>query len=393
MVSRISLGKNLKKPRQLETWQTGRVLHAIGDGTWRERIQRIRSLPSGSPVRTEEKKKLPYVTFAGEFNCRNGRNLIRHAGQLGIDLDDLEIDMAHQVKHIAVDDPHCIAAFFSASGTGIRLLIRTPPVTASEHRTLFRAVADYVRTRYGVDPDPSGSDVARACFVSWDGGIWINPQATVLPVELPKIGEIVHSNPRSLCTSDRWKEHWWLWIVRDCMPTLYKPDGTALTHRVLLNLAKRLATGARHQKYPVALNEFEIAAEVWVDEARKRNIRLRGDKNEYRAELLAMVKTAITSEWLDHSLETWPRWTKCEGFPSGPDDRIMFAIQKHCEARGTHDFFISVRDAARVAGCSPSNAAAILKDLVKAGILRDITPSVRPARHAKTYRWKMEATR
>lgn len=39
----------------------------------------------------------------------------------------------------------------------------------------FRAVSNYIKKTYGVEPDKSGKDIARACFLPYDPDAFINP--------------------------------------------------------------------------------------------------------------------------------------------------------------------------------------------------------------------------
>jgi VirE N-terminal domain len=48
--------------------------------------------------------------------------------------------------------------------------------------TLWGAVIAYLRERYNLDVDPSGKDVSRLCFLSWDSDLYFNPHAQRFPV-------------------------------------------------------------------------------------------------------------------------------------------------------------------------------------------------------------------
>ena len=43
-------------------------------------------------------------------------------------------------------------------------------------REQFERVRRYVGFNYGLDPDKSGSDVCRACYLPWDDECFINPK-------------------------------------------------------------------------------------------------------------------------------------------------------------------------------------------------------------------------
>jgi hypothetical protein len=45
------------------------------------------------------------------------------------------------------------------------------------YKHAWQAVADYYRQQHGVTWDPSGKDICRLCFVSWDPALYLNPEA------------------------------------------------------------------------------------------------------------------------------------------------------------------------------------------------------------------------
>ena len=178
----LSFGLDVLKPWNLRTVTTGEVLCGIRDGTWREPVNHVRSLQGTE--RSEAKKLLPYWTPSGTFSSRRESGLIAHSGQVAIDLDHVPAAKRRETIHVAVDDPHCAAAFLSASAEGVRLIFKTPPCTARQHSAVFDHVADHVRRLYRIEPDLTGRDVSRPSFVSFDEGLWFRPSAEILPVRL-----------------------------------------------------------------------------------------------------------------------------------------------------------------------------------------------------------------
>src|SRR5438552_15863394 len=109
----VSFGNNAKRPHLLETRPTSQALDGIRDGEWRDGVERVRRLPYRTPEQRREKLKLPFVTWSGEFAYRKGDCLIRHSGQVGIDVDHLTPDECLKVIARAVRDRYCLAAFHS----------------------------------------------------------------------------------------------------------------------------------------------------------------------------------------------------------------------------------------------------------------------------------------
>jgi hypothetical protein len=391
----ISFGLNIRKPQELQTRTTGEVLESIHDGEWREQILNLRTMPQDSKQQHEAKKRLPFVTWSGVFRRRANDGLENHAGQIGIDLDDLSAADCTKAVQDAVADPFCLAAFKSARAGGVRLLFRIPPCNAEEHDSAFEQVAEHVRNVYGHEPDTSARDVSRASFVSFDEGLWCYPNAQVLPVIL----DLAHSDGcfGSCCEAHR------------CVPsatysvesarTLWgrmgsfhvgdavKQDGSVFTHVKLLDLGKAMALHAKRINHTLTGRDYDEAVRSWLTEHQRKGLRLRGDFVEYRAELRTSVEGARRKRWFTASAEKWTRWTRHPDFPDRPEERLLFAIRKHCEDAGSPDFFIGARDAGLLCGVSFRTGARLLGRLVGNRKLQLLTvPGEHLPFHAYEYR-------
>ena len=116
-----------------------------------------------------------YCTFSGLFRKRNEKELISHTGLLCIDFDgvpDVESLKARLLQHEYFETE---LLFTSPSGHGVKWVI---PIDLKgwSHSRYFKAVVNCVRAT-GLPPvDMSGSDVARACFLSYDPNAYIHPK-------------------------------------------------------------------------------------------------------------------------------------------------------------------------------------------------------------------------
>jgi len=386
----VSFGLNVRRPQELQTRATGSVLVSIRDGEWREPILNLRTMPPDSDQQREAKKKLPFVTWSGVFSYKANDRLLQHAGQIGIDLDGLSAADCTKAVQDAVADPFCLAAFKSARGGGVRLLFRIPPCNAKSHNAAFEQVAEHVRNVYGHDPDPHSRDVSRASFVSFDEGLWCYPNAKVLPV----IVDLSHSD--SCCVSrcvtpavysGELAMTPWTWMGRNHVGKSVKPNGTVYTHFKLLKLGMAMALHAARINHVLKHRDFDDAARAWFVEHQRKELRLRGNLDEYRAELRRNIEGARSKRWFKASVEKWTRWTRHPDFPKHPVERLLFAICKHCEDAGTREFFIGARDAGLVCGASYRTGARLLNRLVRNGNLKLLTvPDKRLPFHSFDYR-------
>src|SRR6266480_366988 len=104
LLAPVSFGLNIRKPEQLETCTTGRVLVGLGNGEWKKRVEHVRSLDFDSDAQKHAKQALPYVIWAGKFNGHSSVGLVQHSGQIAIDLDGLRPRQVKATFHRAIDD-------------------------------------------------------------------------------------------------------------------------------------------------------------------------------------------------------------------------------------------------------------------------------------------------
>lgn len=115
-------------------------------------------------------KNLPFVTISGIFKKRELKSLIDHSGYICIDVDDLiDYEHANELKSKIATDKHlpAVMIFISPSGHGVKIIYRINTNHQKQKET-FEAISNYFQKQYGIVVDRSGSDVSRACFLSYD---------------------------------------------------------------------------------------------------------------------------------------------------------------------------------------------------------------------------------
>jgi hypothetical protein len=392
MTARISIGNDIRRPGLLSTEPMGTILTGIGAGRWAEPITRLRRLPYHSADFDDQKASLPYWTPSGLFRHRSAAGLIRHSGHVAIDLDNLGEQGATRTIQAAVADRYCLCGFRSASGRGVRLVFRCPP-SAPAHKAFFGCVVHHVIGQYCIHPDLSGSDVARASFVSYDNGMWLNPSAAMLPglADLANQcqGQTTHKDLIPVCCSglsgaDRETLAWGLGESR--APHDVREDGTLATHFSLRDLARDLVVRYRRHDLAPTQADIERALQGWLDTGRRRG-RLRHSAQDYLGELTKAVCCVKRWGGLPHVVSFWRKWTEEQNFPATgtSEERLEYAIRRHCETQGTTRFYLSARDAATITGTNFSNANQALHRLVNASVLSKVGKRLH-ARHAQNYR-------
>lgn len=114
-----------------------------------------------------------FCTFSGEFERREGKDLIMHSGLLCLDFDHIaEVD---SFKQKLISDPHFVTrlAFQSPSGDGLKWVIDIQPDNIVSHEDWYSAVSNYIEATYHIKADPACKDVTRACFLPYDPDAYI----------------------------------------------------------------------------------------------------------------------------------------------------------------------------------------------------------------------------
>jgi hypothetical protein len=172
---RVSFFKQIFDTSPAHTKDVSFYLDRIKNGASQKLVEQIRVEPD-KEKRHSLKKELPVVCFGGQFINRSKKGLKKASGLMILDFDDLEDAVAY--KNQLQDDKQIFAAWISPS-FGLKALIRIPEVsTDEEYKFIFEQVASQYQ---GLDP--SGKDISRACYESYDPKIYINLEAEVFKPE------------------------------------------------------------------------------------------------------------------------------------------------------------------------------------------------------------------
>lgn len=145
------------------------IMEAIKSGTFAEAISLIRE-EKDKDVRDGLKKKLLSFTPAGVFDRRTESGLTTPAHMIVLDVDYSD---PKKCMHVAYIDDHVRYGFVSPSGNGYKYIV---PIAASKdieswkdyYYNAFAVLAVRFKDKYNIDLDPSGKNINRICFVSYD---------------------------------------------------------------------------------------------------------------------------------------------------------------------------------------------------------------------------------
>ena len=120
-------------------------------------------------VRNGDKKRkneLPVVLFSGKFNRRADVDLVEHNGLLVCDFDHVD---AAKTKEALSKDDLILACWTSPSGDGVKALVQIED--PKKHKEHFGALVEHFRTTHELELDPSGKNISRACYESFDADL------------------------------------------------------------------------------------------------------------------------------------------------------------------------------------------------------------------------------
>ncbi|MFN0128010.1 MAG: BT4734/BF3469 family protein [Verrucomicrobiales bacterium] len=147
--------------------------------------------PKKDPVYDAAKKALPAVMLSGVCAGNTNEQMVSHSGLVQLDLDDLRPADLPLVRGVLKADPHVALLFVSPSGCGLKAAVRvglpSAPLAGAAaigdyHSRAFVTATAYARNTLALCPDTGVKDARRMCFLSHDPDVFLNLEATPLPV-------------------------------------------------------------------------------------------------------------------------------------------------------------------------------------------------------------------
>ena len=181
----ISLYKNAWSDNDSQATLTVRDwLDGIALGRWKNHVLNCRAALAHKEEYAKRKRNGPGVTPGAVFVHRKIEGVRAYSGLMVIDLDHLDDDR-QAVKALLRLDPYIYSVFDSIGGAGLCLLLR---VDVSRWEESFLGIQEYLGKKYGLFQkfDPSGKDVSRLRFVSYDPDIYVAESLPPLFREYPK---------------------------------------------------------------------------------------------------------------------------------------------------------------------------------------------------------------
>lgn len=137
--------------------------------------EKLRSIKDKDEARRYKATHFDYCTFSGLFDSRSKSDLTLRSNLLCMDFD--HVADIPSLRDRLLNDP-CFETellFVSPSGDGLKWIVEID-YQGYEHSNFFACVCNYLIEAGYPEPDKSGSDISRSCFIPHDPNVYINPK-------------------------------------------------------------------------------------------------------------------------------------------------------------------------------------------------------------------------
>ena len=148
-----------------------------GDYGVAEKINSIRNAVT-KEQRDELKKHLFVITWQGIFSRKNNNGCESLSSLVCIDIDHQTGLDLNCIKQTISSWPFVLAYFLSPSGDGLKVVIITDNHSIDDYGNCYRQVENLFTDAFGIQPDSRCEDLSHPCYISYDPGIYYNPDAT-----------------------------------------------------------------------------------------------------------------------------------------------------------------------------------------------------------------------
>ncbi len=190
--------------RQPKTVKVSELVEEIRAGKWARHINPLRQLKQTDPEAYDKAKPtLPFFTMAGTFSERKKTGFLKPSGYIILDIDGLQAGQLLEIRARIEPDQHTAICFLSPSGVGLKVAFKVSMNNDAECKAAFAAISEYFISEYQIELDPSGKDISRACFVSFDPAIYYNPDAVEFQYEVAARGPELPAKIQAAPTSGK----------------------------------------------------------------------------------------------------------------------------------------------------------------------------------------------
>ncbi len=163
------------------------VLSNIKNGKWKHLILPIREAKLRGNKKEVERLKYyaPAVIWTGVFEERLDNGCIVYNGLMVIDIDTISSRRLRMLKRELNQNPF-VFAYFDGPSKGLKVLMFVDSPKEWHNTHAFAQIELMFKDYYDIKIDPSGKNLSRLCYVSYDPDLYLNKDALILHVEEQK---------------------------------------------------------------------------------------------------------------------------------------------------------------------------------------------------------------
>jgi hypothetical protein len=184
----VSVFKNLREVS--EDLELPVILDQIKNGKFKIKIEHLRELirQGKADEYNQQKKSLLAFTPSGSFNkIRKLENLHQYSGCIILDIDKLTPEKLAEIKADAINIIYTYACFISPSNNGLKIIVKSDSTPAT-HKQVFNLVKTYYEKSLNISIDPSGKDISRLCFYSYDQDLYLKANSEIYTTIIYSLG-------------------------------------------------------------------------------------------------------------------------------------------------------------------------------------------------------------
>ena len=181
-MNEISIFKNFTKVVDNKDLET--IADLIRNGKFKDKVAELQKLLSNNEDKEYTKQKKSLVAFTPSGKFKGGRTmdfLLEYNKIIILDIDKLNAEQLKEIKENAINCEYTNLCFVSPSGKGLKILVETDN-SLVKHKEAFLKIQEYYENLLSIKIDPSGKDVTRLCFFSYDKDLYINQDSKTFKI-------------------------------------------------------------------------------------------------------------------------------------------------------------------------------------------------------------------
>ena len=148
------------------------------NGAVRQKIEEIRQTKDEKLRKEKKRRLLPVIMWQGLFSTRENVGLLSLTSLICIDIDHKTTVEREEIMRELKQWGFVVAFFTSPSGDGIKVVLLTDLADKTHYLNCYKQLEKLFEDKFGDKPDKNCEPLSQGCYLSYDPGIYVNPDAT-----------------------------------------------------------------------------------------------------------------------------------------------------------------------------------------------------------------------